>query len=145
MWWVAGWRFYKHTESWTEWKSNCLHFTSAPRRKYLRSCRWTPRPGTTRQVNTSFRAEPLFCLASWSPPSCHCVEGMERVVTGYTTRSTTRKRNNSTVEPVCAASEVARSLDIFSRTFCFSKRYGGLLQWAFAGGANWPLGPRKLD
>jgi len=40
---------------------------------------------------------------------------------------------------------VARSLDIFSRTFCFSKRYGGLLQWAFAGGANWPFGPRKLD
>jgi len=27
----------------------------------------------------------------------------------------------------------------------FSKKYSRLLQWAFAGGANWPFGPRKLD
>jgi len=29
---------------------------------------------------------------------------------------------------------VARSLEIFSRTFCFSQRYGGLLPCASAGG-----------
>jgi len=31
---------------------------------------------------------------------------------------------------------VARSLETFSRTFCFSKRYGGLLSWASAEGAK---------